>query len=258
MEDKKKQLQNNYLEELAAIPSTYAQWFDTLPEEQQSRVRTQIARYKHGLHAVAPLTCFGPKKCPFFTACPIPKDTAKPGSESQYPIGLQCVLEVEFMVQKIAEYLLHLDVAVDNPVEVSLVNELALIDLQKNRALMVLSHGDTTGQGRDFMQVDESITGYSENGGALTSRTTKLHPAVEVINGLERRREKLLDKLMETRKAKADYQLKTGDAKVGSRVLYEIESLKTFVGKLVSGAEVLEITAEDDGIDLDGDPWESE
>ena len=71
---------------------------------------------------------------------------------------------------------------------------------------MIMSAGDRSNQGRDFMRVD--IIGFNENG--EKAEQASLHPAVEMIDKLEKRREKWLDKLMETRKSKADWMAKIG------------------------------------------------
>jgi hypothetical protein len=161
------------------------------------------------------------------------------------------------MVQKIGEYFIYLDVDPANPIERSIVQEMALIDLQKNRALLILSHGDKEGQGRDFMHVDTSITGFSDGGTPLVSQTTKIHPVLEYIDKLERRREKWLDKLMETRKAKADWAAKMGNNQEESKILTEITEMRKVVATMLkhgAAAEtpMLTLTVDDDeGIGLD-------
>ena len=104
----------------------------------------------------------------------------------------------------------------------SIINELALIDLYKNRCLLVLSQGDKNGQGRDFLLVD--VLGFNENGDKAES--TKLHPVVDMIEKLERRRERWLERLMETREAKAKFLSKISENKNQSRVLEEISMLR--------------------------------
>jgi hypothetical protein len=158
------------------------------------------------------------------------------------------------MLQKTAEYFLHLDVDPNNPIETSIVQELALLDLQKNRALLILSHGDRDGQGRDMMHIDESVTGFSQNGTELVSRTTKIHPVLEYIDRLERRREKWHDKLMETRKAKADWAAKMGNNQAESRVLNEITEMRNFITAMLASQEreaMPLLTEEEEPIGLD-------
>ena len=213
------------------VDDDYKQYLDRLPEAKRQRVVNSVASIRHGLHAIAPMMCLGPDKCPIFEKCPIPDRSGgaiEQGSLDNYPIGRECILEKFYMQQKIIEYVEHLNVDPANPVEMSIVNELALIDLYKNRALMIMSTGDKSGQGRDFMRVD--IIGFNEAGD--TAETAKLHPAVDMMDRLEKRREKWLEKLMETRKAKADWAIKVGGPQSESRILAEISKLREAISTL--------------------------
>tara|TARA_Y100000310_G_C20377086_1_gene666257 strand:- start:307 stop:759 length:453 start_codon:yes stop_codon:yes gene_type:complete len=142
------------------------------------------------------------------------------------------------MKQKVIEYIEHLNIDPANPIEMSIANELSLIDLYKNRALMIMSAGDRGGQGRDFMRID--ILGFNENGDV--AEQAKLHPAMEVIDRVEKRREKWLDKLMETRKSKADWIMKVGNTHNESKILGEIRKLREAIGQL----DIEEVDFEDD------------
>jgi hypothetical protein len=156
--------------------------------------------------------------------------TLDKGEPSDYPLGKECVMEKFYVEQKIVDYLQYLDVDPNNPVEMSIVNELALIDLYKNRCLFVLANGDKKGDGRDFLMTD--VTGFNENGDR--AETTKLHPVIDMIDRLEKRRERWLERLMETRKAKSDLMLKMGENQNNSKVLSEIQALR----KALSSVEV--------------------
>lgn len=235
--------QEEALAEITQIDTDYLAYLDNLPVAIQNKVKKRINATRNGIHAVAPLTCCGPENCPFVQKCPIPDRDSDGdliyGSAENYPIGQECILEAIYMRQKIADYMVHLNVDPNNPVEVSIVNELALIDLYKNRALMIMSGGDRSGQGRDFMRID--ILGFNENGD--TAEQAKIHPAVEVIDKLEKRREKWLDKLMETRKAKAEWIAKVGGGDDDSKVLSEIKQLREALMKM--SLEVSEEDSED-------------
>ncbi|MAH49315.1 hypothetical protein CMI37_26045 [Candidatus Pacearchaeota archaeon] len=225
--DESKQLrQVQFFETITSATDEYSVYLERLDSKKLARVKRSVSAIKSGVHASAPLICLGPEKCPFVKRCPIPdiSDSGELsfGELSQYPIGRECIMEKFFVEQKIIDYLQHLDVDPNNPVEMSIVNELALIDLYKNRSLMVLSQGDKRGDGRDFMMTD--VTGFNENGDR--AEITKLHPVVEMIDKLEKRREKWLDKLMQTRKTKAEFMLKMGDSNNNSRVLEEISRLR--------------------------------
>ena len=215
----------------------YDKYLNKIPNKKLEKIKKSVAKLKTGVHAAAPLICLGPEKCPFIKRCPIPDSNEKGelilGELSFYPIGKECVMEKFFVEQKIIDYLQYLDVDPQNPIEMSIVNELALIDLYKNRCLFVLSNGDRKGDGRDFLMVD--VTGFNENGDRAES--TKLHPVVEMIDRLEKRREKWLDRLMETRKSKADFMQKMGENKNSSKVLFEIQKLR----EALAGAPAIEV-----------------
>ena len=204
----------------------YDSYLAKLPKEKVLKIRNRINAYKTGVYASAPIVCYGPTKCPFISKCPIPGLTELGeldiGEDYLYPIGRECLMEREIVKQKTLEYLHYLNVDPTNPVEMSIVNELALIELYKNRCVLVLSQGDKKGQGRDFLMVD--VVGFNENGDK--AETTKLHPVTDMIDKLERRRERWLERLMETRESKAKFLTKLQDNKNQSRVLEEIAMLR--------------------------------
>jgi hypothetical protein len=212
----------------------YNTYLDKIPAEKLGKIKKSVKRMQTGVHASAPLTCLGPDNCPFVRKCPIPTvrmdGTLDKGEPSDYPLGKECVMEKFYVEQKIVDYLQYLDVDPNNPVEMSIVNELALIDLYKNRCLFVLANGDKKGDGRDFLMTD--VTGFNENGDR--AETTKLHPVIDMIDRLEKRRERWLERLMETRKAKSDLMLKMGENQNNSKVLSEIQALR----KALSSVEV--------------------
>lgn len=212
----------------------YNTYLDKIPADKLSKIKKSVKRMQTGVHASAPLTCLGPDNCPFVRKCPIPTvnfdGTLNKGEPSDYPLGKECVMEKFYVEQKIVDYLNYLDVDPNNPVEMSIVNELALIDLYKNRCLFVLANGDKKGDGRDFLMTD--VTGFNENGDK--AETTKLHPVIDMIDRLEKRRERWLERLMETRKAKSELMLKMGENKNNSKVLSEIQALR----KALSSIEV--------------------
>lgn len=244
--------QETHIEKVSEVEPEYQDYLENLPAEKRRRIINSVNRIQTGLHAVAPIMCLGPEKCPFIDKCPIPernKDTKELvyGPNANYPVGQECILEKFYMQQKVVEYLSHLNVDPQNPVEMSIVNELAVLDLYKNRALMIMSVGDKSGQGRDFMRVD--VLGFNENG--EIAETSKLHPSMDVLDKLEKRREKWLDKLMETRKAKADWMAKVGGNNQESKILSEIAALRQALTELDEADEPKVLDVGDDEILLD-------
>ena len=237
--------QEQAIANITEVEPEYMQYFDNLAPEKQKKIVNSINRIQTGLHAVAPIMCLGPNKCPFIDRCPIPErdsnNKLQYGPDANYPMGRECILEKFYMQQKLVEYVSHLNVDPGNPVEMSVVNELALIDLYKNRTLMIMAVGDKAGQGRDFMRVD--VLGFSESGDK--AEAAKLHPAVDMLDRLERRREKWLEKLMETRKSKADWMAKVGGGGNESKILSEITKLREALSQL-EGVEAPLLTDEED------------
>lgn len=188
-EERRAQMVNQVIED-----PEYKKYLLKLDPKKKRRVQSSNNRMRTGLHTVAPLTCLGPNRCPFLEHCPIPERAEDGeiiyGKMSDYPVYRSCVMERLYMEQKVVDYLQHLQIDPLNPVEVALVNDLAVLDLYKNRALMVLSSGDRDGDGRDLLKVN--VSGFNDNGNGNENRepqtSTQIHPAATFIDQLERRR----------------------------------------------------------------------
>lgn len=206
----------------------YEKYIDNLSPEKRERIERSLLRRKHGMHTVAPITCTGPSACPFLNSCPIPErdDTGRPihGDEKDYPLYRPCVFEMTYLQQKIVDYLMHLQVDPSNPIEMAIVNELAIIDLYKQRGMLVLANGDKDGDGRDFLRQD--IEESQGEHGMMIKKTTQLHPVVALLNTQESRRVKLLETLMETRKSKYDVSIRLGEVNTSSTIKGELENIR--------------------------------
>lgn len=228
---------------LKEVGSDYQNYLDKLPKKIRERILNQVVHMKTGLGTIAPMICPGPDGCMFIKHCPIPElddeGNLHHGPYEDYPIGRACVLEKFYLQQKIIDYTQHLNVDPDNPVEMAIVNELAIIDLLKNRALMLLATGDRDGDGVNLMKTD--IAGFSKSG--APALTHKLHPAAEYLEKLEKRRERWLDRLVETRKAKADLKAKTGAA-VETKLIREIELVRGLLESIQDNNKQLEFNTE--------------
>lgn len=207
---------------------TAREYLNSLSTDKKKRVAKLSTHVRNGLYALAPLTCHGPDKCPFIAHCPIPEivnGERELGELKDYPVDRACILESIFIKQKTIDYIKYLKIDSENPIEMSVVNDLALIDLYKNRAVMILSSGDRDEQGMDFLRID--ITKLIDNGNGndqmMATSSTQLHPAFQVIEMLEKRREKLLTNLIETRKAQSDLAIKMGKRKEDSQLMQELK-----------------------------------
>lgn len=220
-----------------------------LSEEKKRKIARASTHIKNGLYALAPITCHGIKRCSFADHCPIPDvvdGIRVDGPDSDYPINRPCILEATFIKQKTLDYLQYLKVDVENPIEMSIVNELALIDLYKNRAAMILSSGDRDKQGMDFLRID-AATSDNGNGEARTtiiSTSSQVHPAFSVIDTLEKRRDRLLDKLLETRKAQSDLAIKMGKKREDSQLLGEIKQMRLLLAEQQKQVQQLTVKEE--------------
>lgn len=225
-------LRNNYIQQLLSEDDYPPGYLERLPEEKQEKVANQVKKVRSGLYSIAPLKCKGPEKCPFIEHCPLvdrhPNGAIDKGPIENYPVGYACVLESAYMKMKTIEYVQHLSVSPDDPIEMAIVNDLCLIDLYKNRATIILSAGDANEQGQDFLRIDTSQvidTGHgTEN--MVEVQSVQLHPALEVIEKMEKRRQKLLEQLGETRYQKYKRAEKQGELEKSSRLMAEIEAIK--------------------------------
>ena len=211
--------------------SEYNTYLKKLSPEKKQRIARLHQEVKSGAFNTAPLICLGPSKCPMLYHCPIPEKrpdgTLDVGPLSEYPIHRPCVMEKMFMQEKVLEYLDQLNVDPGNPVEMAYVHELAIIDLYKNRAQMIMAGGDRDGHGRDFIKTD--IKEQQGEYGTLLESKTMLHPIVEQVDRLERRRAKVLDSFMETRKGKMDASAKLGQSNTDSALREELAALKSIM-----------------------------
>jgi hypothetical protein len=216
------------LKELADMTPQYQEYLDKLSEKKRARLLSDQKKFRNGLHTIAPLICFGPSKCPFIHNCPVATRTAKGDIDysdlSDYPMYQSCVYETLYMQQKVIDYVQHLEVDPHNTIEMAIVNDLAVIDLYKNRAMLVMAAGDKWGDGRDFLKID--IKTNQGEYGTLEERHTQLHPAALYIDTLEKRRVKLLEGLVETRRSRFDVAYKSGAPSTTSLLREEMAAIR--------------------------------
>jgi hypothetical protein len=224
-----------------------------LPEAQRNKIARSHLQIKTGTAIAGPLWCFGPKKCPFYSLCPLASFDADgevvEAPFEDHPIGRPCVVEDAYMRNQVIEYLEQLQVDHGNAVEMAIVRELALIDLQKQRALNILSVGDKRGQGRDFMLEVTNPIGVSPQGEVLEVTQTQLHPLHDLLDKLENRRQRWLTKLLATRKDRVDAQAKLGQKEesqqLNDTILDMAAYLKSLNGKQVQTGATRVIPIED-------------
>lgn len=225
-------------------------WFARLPPAKQAKVAKSHRQLKNGTNVNGPLWCFGPSKCPFHALCPLAEidheGQVQAAPLEEYPLGQHCVLESAYYRQQVVDYLQALEVDHRDPVEMAMVKELALIDLQKQRAVNILSVGDKDGEGRDFMRRDTQYI-HTPDGEDLESTTTQLHPLHDILHRLEVRRDKWLTKLLATRKDKIWAQSQLGQKEEQVELNNTLlEMREAFKGLTQAQGQPVELIALDD------------
>lgn len=257
--------QQDLLKTVQTSQQQYQHIIDNFTPEKLEKVLTTLEQFKYGSNIAAPIICMGPSKCPFYHACPlgngysydpIKGKIALYDSLNDFPIGKQCIIERVFIEQKLLDYIQEFDVDPAKTSELSLINDLALLDLYKNRAILLMAGGDKSGEGTDFLSID---VGYSEQG-AKISESVKEHPLFTIIDKLEKRRMKVLEELLATRKIRAAAASKFGTMNQSSQLMVEIEKIRKAIESKSSKVIDVELQAQDlvedtlgTSLDLDDD-----
>lgn len=229
----------------------YRSYYDNLNPETRRRIASSTKKTQHGLYATAPLTCLGPKDCPFLHKCPIPTKGAggaiSLGSKKDYPIGLSCIMEETFARTQMISYIKHLDISPDNPIEMGIANQLVIDDILKMRVTNCMSSGDRDGQGRDLLRIDymygehgsgdKSDPNWSASDMAIATQA-RLHPLLDALHAIEKRRVAHLDRLMETRKGRLEARLKNGESSASALIQQQIKHLTDAVSRLSNEIEL--------------------
>ena len=107
------------------VPEAAPNWM--LSEEGLEAIRcTQAKRkMKHGLAAAVPIVCMG-KDCPVAKTCGI--------KTKERPVGMRCPIEIGTIIQRFNDYSLAFGIADDDIIGLSLVRELADLDVLELRA----------------------------------------------------------------------------------------------------------------------------
>lgn len=245
-EERKLVRQNKVIDELVKSDEHYGYLFNSLIDTTKERVVAKLKGHRYTIVSNAPIICNGPAMCPFFHVCPLgngcktqvlyDNDTGTSEFTREplydptmvFPVGDQCILERTYLEQRIIDYINELDVDPARTSELSLVNDLALIDLHKNRCINIMAAGDKQGDGIDFLKVEMVRDGKT---GILTEERIKEHPLLNVLNNLDRKKMSILDSLTATRKQKAQLAAKFAEVKQSSKLLEDIEQLKQLINE---------------------------
>lgn len=158
-----------------------------------------------GLQAASPMICKG-GSCPIKNTCPIYK--IDDGSKAILTVlGRKCPIEIGLIKMWREQYITEFDVSPFDRTTLGLINQMAELELLEWRATEILSYGDGSGEGQDFMK--EFTNGITQNGDELTKHD--LHPLVNFKLLCQDKRLKIAKALVATpeSKYKRDAVLKT-------------------------------------------------
>ena len=140
-----------------------------------------------GAAAKVPLMCGGPAICPFKDDCPFVEI-------NKVPVGRKCPIEKELIAYWVSKYMDEFDVNEENQSEISMVTELAELDIYDYRCSMILSRAENA----EMMQ--EIVVGVNADGNPIYNED--IHKAWELKERVKRRKHIILEALVGTRKEK--------------------------------------------------------
>ena len=159
-----------------------------LTAEDARRVHGRLIGVKWGgAAAKVPLYCGGEEICPFKDDCPFVEI-------GKVPVARKCPIEVELIAYWTAKYMDEFDVEPDNQSEVSMITELAELDIYDYRCSMILS------QPGNAELTQQIVVGVDAEGRPISNED--IHKAFELKERVKKRKDKILEALVGTRKEK--------------------------------------------------------
>ncbi|MDH3898619.1 MAG: hypothetical protein OEV18_14670 [Deltaproteobacteria bacterium] len=140
-----------------------------------------------GAAARVPLYCGGEKICPFAQECPFVEI-------SKVPVGRKCPIEVELMTFWTSRYMQEFEVDPENHSEVGMITELVELDIYDLRASMILARPECADMTK------EVVVGVDGEGNPIINK--EVHKAWELKERVKKRKQKILESLVGTRKEK--------------------------------------------------------
>ncbi|NDB81126.1 MAG: hypothetical protein EB127_00025 [Alphaproteobacteria bacterium] len=186
--------------------------------QSAARMRSHLAAIKHGTYASVPLICKGYESCPIRSSCwfAVKRDTgAVDLTASKFPILQPCPVEASILQVKVKQYCSEnfRDMNSVTPTVISLATKLAELDIYEIRVNMLLSQGDSLGEGRDLMQ--EAVLSNDLHGNPVKT-AMKEHPAFALKERFQKMRSQLMKELLSTPEAKLNAKAKMEATKVES------------------------------------------
>jgi len=171
---------------LGLDPEEYGHILLTAEEARKVHYRLQGVKWG-GAAAQVPLYCGGKKICPFAEECPFVEI-------DKVPVGRKCLIEMELLASWIARYMNEFEVDPENYSEVSMITELAELDIYDLRASMILSRPECAEMTQDI------VVGVDGEGQPIVNK--EVHKAWELKERVKKRKQKILESLIGTRKEK--------------------------------------------------------
>lgn len=218
--------------------------------QSAARMRSHLAAVKHGTYASVPLICKGYESCPIRSSCwfAVKKDNgAVDLTASKFPVLQPCPVEASILQVKVKQYCSEnfRDMSNVTPTVISLATKLAELDIYEIRVNMLLSQGDSLGEGRDLMQ--EAVLSSDLHGNPVKT-AMKEHPAFALKERFQKMRSQLMKELLSTPEAKLNAKAKMEATKVES-----VSSTMTKMSAALSKINSLIKDNRDDPFDYDDD-----
>lgn len=218
--------------------------------QSAARMRSHLAAIKHGTYASVPLICKGYESCPIRSSCwfAVKRETgAVDLAASKFPLLQPCPVEASILQVKVKQYCSENFRDMNNitPTVISLATKLAELDIYEIRVNMLLSQGDSLGEGRDLMQ--EAVLSNDLHGNPVKT-AMKEHPAFALKERFQKMRSTLMKELLATPEAKLNAKAKMEATKVES-----VSSTMTKMSAALSKINSLIKDNKDDPFDYDDD-----
>ena len=167
-------------------PEEYGHIVLTAEEARKVHYRLQGVKWG-GAAAKVPLYCGGEKICPFAQECAFVEIR-------KVPVGRKCPIEVELMAFWTTRYMKEFEVDPENHSEVGMITELAELYIYDVRASMILSRPECAEITKDV------VVGADSEGKPIVNK--EIHQAWELKERVKKRKQKILESLVGTRKEK--------------------------------------------------------
>ena len=190
-------------------PEEYGHILFTAEEARKVHYRLQGVKWG-GAAAKVPLYCGGKEICPFAPECPFVEI-------DKVPVGRKCLIEMELLAFWTARYMKEFEVDPENHSEVGMITELAELDIYDLRANMILSRPECAELTCDI------VVGIDREGKPIVNK--EVHKAWELKESVKKRKQKILESLVGTRKEKykRDVALKRRSEKDHSTQVLELK-----------------------------------